>query len=481
MDNQVPTLQVRPPWDSTRGHQVDQLAKVIKVTLDPWQSHLTSVWCAVKDDMWASSVAAACLSRQQGKSMLLMMRILAGALLFDEEVIMYSAHRSDLVRHFFNKFHSFIEENPVLKKRVVKVFSSSGREFVDMRRADGGVCRVLFSVRTPAFARGLSINTLIIDEAQDLSPEMMESMLPALAAVHNAQMIMVGTVPGPDGEGEVFTRYHDLAKAGTSADLAWSEWSAEPGCDLDDPEVWKRVNPAYGIRITEKTIRAEREASSDAGFLRERLSVWENASSVEVIPSNVWKRQELEVTDPQAEILTDLSVGIDTSGDRSRTSVTVAGKNISGDYVISLVEQFSNPDMAVKFTRDLAKKNTLRAVVVDARSQAGTLIDKFKREGIRPMVTTDRDMATACGNLFDGITDGWLWHIGQVQLTTALQQARKRPIGDAWGWNRKSAVSDITPLVGVSLALFGAMTSKPKKPLRGGSDTGSSQRMIVLQ
>jgi hypothetical protein len=42
--------------------------------------------------------------------------------------------------------------------------------------------------------------------------------------------------------------------------------------------------------------------------------------------------------------------------------------------------------------------------------------------------------------------------------------ARKRRLGDAWAWNRKDTDSDITPLVAVTLALFGHAYTGVERP-----------------
>jgi hypothetical protein len=71
-------------------------------------------------------------------------------------------------------------------------------------------------------------------------------------------------------------------------------------------------------------------------------------------------------------------------------------------------------------------------------------------------------MATACGFFFDGTrldaeTNPTVRHIGQPALTVALAGATKRLIGTAgaWAWDRKSPAVDITPLVAVTLAMWG--------------------------
>jgi hypothetical protein len=68
--------------------------------------------------------------------------------------------------------------------------------------------------------------------------------------------------------------------------------------------------------------------------------------------------------------------------------------------------------------------------------------------------------AQACGMFFEAATGGWLRHIGQPNLAAALDGATKRPLGDAWAWNRVGSSVDISPLVAVTLALRALNTLK---------------------
>jgi hypothetical protein len=67
-----------------------------------------------------------------------------------------------------------------------------------------------------------------------------------------------------------------------------------------------------------------------------------------------------------------------------------------------------------------------------------------------------REYSQACGALFDDVANLQVRHIGQPELTAAAMGASKRPLGDAWAWSRKSSAVDISPLVGCTLALWGA-------------------------
>jgi hypothetical protein len=42
-----------------------------------------------------------------------------------------------------------------------------------------------------------------------------------------------------------------------------------------------------------------------------------------------------------------------------------------------------------------------------------------------------------------------------------LKGATQRPLGDRWAWSRKNSSIDISPLVAVTLALWGVARQKP--------------------
>ncbi len=59
-----------------------------------------------------------------------------------------------------------------------------------------------------------------------------------------------------------------------------------------------------------------------------------------------------------------------------------------------------------------------------------------------------------CGALYDAVMGHKLWHIDQQPLTVAVGRATTKSMAGAWAWDYTSGV-DITPLVSVTLALWG--------------------------
>src|SRR5262249_57985889 len=87
---------------------------------------------------------------------------------------------------------------------------------------------------------------------------------------------------------------------------------------------------------------------------------------------------------------------------------------------------------------------------------AGPLIPELDRRGIEVLQPGPRDAAAACGQFFEAVTDSRLLrHRGEEVLAKALAGAVTRPLADAWAWARRSAVTDISPLVAATLAAWG--------------------------
>ncbi|CAI3792465.1 hypothetical protein NKCBBBOE_00553 [Pseudarthrobacter sp. MM222] len=86
-----------------------------------------------------------------------------------------------------------------------------------------------------------------------------------------------------------------------------------------------------------------------------------------------------------------------------------------------------------------------------------------------------RDYAQAGGAFYDSVMHGKASHVGEPVLDAAVDAARQKHIGEtAFYWTRKNVVSDISPLVGCTNAVFG-LQSKARR-----SGNSGSGRVLVL-
>ena len=440
--------------------------------LDEWQEQaLEAAMGERSDGRWASKFVGVSAPRQNGKSQLIVARALAGALLFGEKMIIISAHETDTAREIWKRLIAVIEDNPTLEARVTGRMDAINREFISFGNGSDRQT-IKLKARRASGSRGFSADCLLLDEAQILGKQSWGSIVPTMSAMPNPQMWLFGTPPTPADDPFAFSRVRDSALT-KKARHCWLEWSADPGDDLDDPEVWAKANPAYGVRISYEACADDRAAMDDEQFAMERLGMWAGSASHAVIDGSTWQ----EVADETSFVADRFALAVDVAPDMSMASVGLAGQREDGLWHVELDDQKPGIAWLVPYIVRLVGANPqVRAVVIDSASPAAAIVDDLTKAKIKVTTSTARDMAAACGQFYSGAYEAWLRHTNQPQLNVALSVARKRSLGDAWAWNRKNATSDITPLVACTLALWGAQSSTVKRPQR----RSEGRRAVVL-
>lgn len=444
--------------------------------LDEWQENVLQAALGERSDgRWAARQVGVSAPRQNGKSQLIVARALAGILFFHEELILCSAHQQDTAREVFSRLVDILERNPKLDARVDSYGKALNREYI---RFKGGQT-VRFKARSTGGGRGFSADCVLLDEAQILSPAAWSAILPTLSARPNPQVWLLGTPPTPLDDGEVFGRFRQAGIEGKDTRLAWLEWAAEPDDDIDAPETWAKANPTYGQRIEHETIESERSTMSDDQFSLERLGMWSTSEARQVIDAHSWGL----VADAASMAIERLTLAVDVAPDRSVASVSLAGLRADELWHVELDEHRQGVDWVPAWLEQRCERNRIHAVVLDERNG---LVER--RHGRPYVVGTNiavtlaqaegKDMAIACAKFFDAVMGERLRHTDQPQVNVALSVARKRPLAGGWAWNRKTATSDITPVVAGTLALWGAQSKTVKRP--GGRGRTEQRRAVVV-
>ena len=468
-----PRVKFAPQSRDNSADDVSDLVAAFGLILDPWQEEVLRAGLGERSNgNWAARQIGLSTPRQNGKTEIIVARVLAGLLLFGEKTIVVSAHRQDTARETFFRLVNIIESNPALEERVDFIARSEMREYIRMKSGQ----EVRFKARSGTSGRGFSCDCLMLDEAQDLGAAAWAAILPTMSARPNPQVWLLGTPPTSQTDGEVFGRIRAAGLGKQEPHLAWLEWAAEPEDDFDAEETWAKANPAYGIRIGPEAIMAERASMSDSQFAMERLGIWAGAVSRSVIPSQSWA----EAGDEHSMAIEDIALGVEVAPDLVSASVCLAGRRPDGSWHVELDEQREGSDWVVPYVRGLVDANPgLRAVVIDAGSPTAALTDAFKAAHVRVTYPKVTELGQACMRLLDGVVTGQVWHTRQPQLTLAVSSAGKRRLGDTgmWVWSRASTASDITPVQAVTLALWAAQTKTVKRPA---GRTSSGRAGVVL-
>jgi hypothetical protein len=465
---QRPRILSLPASTSSLGAEAVELAAAFGLVLDPWQAFVLEHSLALRDYKWAAFEVGVCVPRQNGKGSIVEARELAGLFLMRERLQIYSAHQFDTSLEAFRRLLFLIENNADAESRVKRVSRSHGEEGIELK----GGYRIRFRTRTKGGGRGFTGDTLYLDEAMILPVAAHGALLPTLSARPNPQVWYLGSAVDQKihEDGLVFARVRDRGLRGGDAGLAYFEWSVDAGNPDDVPkhvrdgeEAVAQANPALGIRISLEHVTNERASMDPRTFNVERLGVGDWPSLEEagsVIPVDVW----LELIDHTSAAVDPVCFAYDVQPSRESASIGVAGFRPDGQLHVEVVEQRAGTGwVAPRLAELVAAHGTVReGVVYDGSGPGASLAPEIAEAGVKLHDATAREHAQACGMLFDRVERGTLRHLGTPELVNALRVAVKRPLGDAWAWDRRTTAVDISPLVAVTLAAWGASTGKRK-------------------
>lgn len=491
LGEQKPRLCRAPPAVTSAGTEAVRLAASAGLILDPWQVLALEVMLAERaDGRWAAFEVGILVARQNGKGSILEARALAGLFLFAEQTIVWSAHEFKTAKEGYKRLKALISATPALKAKVAhranapmgpkgcatclagtKCLQVTGfhqsNEDTSITLANGQ--RVVYLARSKGSGRGWTGDCNIFDEAQELPAAAIDAMMPTLSAMSitgNPQVIYTGTVPGPTNDDEHWTKIRDRGRAGDDPALAWLEWTPQPkpgkdlvDIDLDDPIARGQANPARGIRISAEFIEHERRSMSEAGFARERMSIWGGLHRRTVIDMALWA----ELHDATSAVADPVGMVIDVAPDRSSSSIGCAGRNAEGLWHVELIHTAPGTAWVVDVAVEL-DQHWEPTWMVDETGPVSSLSPDLEAAGLTIARATARDMGRACGLFYDAVTQRQLRHLNQVPLATALGVATKRKLGDLWAWQRADGLTNISPLVAVTLAMRAHQLPPPAPP-----------------
>jgi phage terminase large subunit-like protein len=230
---QEPRVATYPPYETTAGPAVCDLMDAIGLPMDRWQSFVLQHGLGIGvDGLWTAPTVGTWVSRQNGKGNIILAREIGGLYIFGERLISHSAHLFQTAEEGFMRLKDAIEGSSMLSRRIKSVKEgNSGKGVVTM---DGARLRVM--ARGPNTGRGMTIDCLIPDEAQELDAVQVKSLGPTQSAVPNPQAWYFGTPPSSP---EAWA--YQLRKAGHagSPGMAFFDWGAS--LDLNDPHLANKV------------------------------------------------------------------------------------------------------------------------------------------------------------------------------------------------------------------------------------------------
>lgn len=488
---QEPRIRIRPKGavDFADGDDAVFVSGGYGLTPDEWQGAVTYGWLAC--DRRGKLAAGRCglaVARQNGKNgnveiVQLYKMVIQG------RKLLHTAHEVKTARKAFLRLISFFENPrkfPELAERVKEIRRTNGQEAIvlhalECERGDrcdcsgGASCE--FVARSRGSGRGYTVDDLFCDEAQEMTDEQLEALLPTIAAAPSGdpQIIFLGTPPGPNSPGEVFTRMRtDALKKGADR-ICWDEWSIPDDMRPEEAILrWRELayetNPALGTRLRITTVQDELMAMSPEGFCRERLGQWSPTGRVpRVFARSTWSALLGAKPDEGRTVY-----GVKFSADGSGVGLAAALRPTDGPVFVEGIKQ-ANLGEGIGWLVNWLQPRAAGAaqIVIDGRAGVGALVNALRDAGVRNkrlVIVPTLDQVLAAHSMFEqGVLAGTIEHSGQEAFTDQVTAAVKRKIGTAggFGWDAPDGET-VVLLDAATLAHWGAKTTKRRPGSRGG-------------
>jgi hypothetical protein len=434
---------------SPKLERVLRLAATLGLELDDWQRDLLEGSMLERPDgKWAAFESLVVVPRQNGKNAIIEVRQLAGLFVLNERLQVHSAHEFKTALEHFIRIKSLVECSDDLMRRVKIIRTGSADMSIELK----GGARLRFVARSKSSGRGLTGDTVYLDEAFALTAAQLGALIPTMRARRNGQVWYTSSAPKADSD-----QLHALLKRVERENeprLFAALWENPAGTDVHDREAWWRVNPAMGVRIAEESMENEfrlLSATDDglAEFMRECLGIREmpltHSSKVE-IAATAWRRQ----ADPGHVVDSGGVLAVDVAPEAVSAALVAADESHVGVITAALGTRWVIGALEANI---VAGKP--RAVGVDPGGPAQQLVPELrvlcKQHDVKLVELPTRALAAACGEFVDAVKDGRLFHLGQPWLDDAVASGRRRAYGDAWLWDRRVG-ADISSLIAVTVA-----------------------------
>ena len=408
------------------------------------------------DGEYAADTIVISIPRQVGKTYLIGCIIFALCLMKPGLKVIWTAQVKDTALETFDQFLT-MAQRPKVKPHILKTPQGKGDEAIVFNNGSS----IEFGARDSGFGRGRTdVDVIVFDEGQHLSNEALENMGAAQNVAKNPLCFVMGTPPRPRDKGEFFSLLRQEALDGEAEGTLYIEMSADRGADPMDRDQWRKANPSFPARTSERAmLRLRKKLKNPDSWRREALGIWDEViKQFSPINGALWG----DAVDIGPEDGTKPSAfGVDMSHGRE---ISVGACWVEEESA-HLEEVWAGVDELGAIEWIVERAGRRMPVMIDSMSPANSMIPALKARGVKVHSGSSTDMAKACGLVVSDLEALRLTHSDQEALNDAREGARKRAIGTAggWGYDRADPSVKIHPMVAVTLARLGASMNKRKR------------------
>ena len=428
---------------------VKDLCEIVKTPLLPWQEFILKDMLTIdKKGLWIRKTNLLLIARQNGKTHLARMLILAHLVKWNTNVLMMSSNRS-MALDTFRQVAMLLENNDYLKGFVKQIRYANGTESIEM--LSGARLDVVAATRDGS--RGRSVNGLLfIDEVREINEEAFRAATPTTRAHPNSHTLL--TSNAGDAFSTVLNDLRERALSYPPKTFGFYEYSAPQYCKINDKAAWAMANPSMGYTITAEAIEESIATSPIETTRTETLCQWIDSLQ------SPWPHGVLEATSDSDLIMNPGALtifGFDVSPSRRNASL-VAGQILpDGRIGFGIIDQWESQvavdDLkiaaAIKGYADIYKP---RLVCYD-KYTTQSISDRLSNAGVMVEDVSGQKFYQACGDLLDGLVNGRVVHSGQAELIAQFNNCAAKVNDTAWRIVKRKSAGDVSAPIAVAMVV----------------------------
>lgn len=470
--NQKPRLDQYKNGDIWIAEKTIELLERYYEPLLLWQKNVLRRWLAVDEDgKWVNAECVLTVPRQNGKTFLIEARIIGG-MVFGGEALMYTAQSQkttdEIKRRVMNFFYNAEKE---LNEMLTDEFNKKPKSLDYIELRNGGRC--IFNTRTRTSGLGGTADTLLFDEAAELTDPQQEALIPTLAAgkSQNHQTIYASMPPTSGSAGTVLVRIRNKVIQGKAPDVCLQEWGVESITDVNDRDAWFASNPSLGYFLMESAVEREAQTMSLDSFNTQRLGWFAGVESLRAISDEQWEK----LIDKDFKLQPDVrpAYAVKFAPDRSGVSLAVGVLRDDGKVHVEVVERKSLAQGTSWLTGWLLKRwRQCGIIIIDGAAGTQLLLEdllRSERKMSSVILTPNYKQAgSAYGGFYQAIQQDGLTHFGQPLVSSGIKTIKRRDMNRDGLFGFASMNPDIGSDIVESMALahYGALN--PKKSTSSG-------------
>jgi phage terminase large subunit-like protein len=453
-----PRLSNAPLKGRSRIDEVKPWLESIGQELLPWQEHvLTDMLKVDKDGKWIRKTNLLLIARQNGKTHLARIRILAGLFLFNEMNIVAMSSNRAMALDTFRKVCDLVESTPQLRTQLKQIRVANGQESLEL--LNGARYEIVAATRDGS--RGKTADLLFVDELREVDEPAWTAARPITRARPNSQIFACSNAG--DAFSQVLNDLRARCLSYPPKTMGFWEYSADDFADIHDRDAWYQANPALGYLIDEETIAESIAMSSVEATRTETLCSWISALKS---PWPYRAFEDLTVQELKLEPGRLTVFGIDIAVSKRYASLVAAQIMDDGKIGVGVMAQFTSEvaidelKMAVE-VHEWALKYRPRTILFD-KYTAMSVAERLSQSGHQIKDMSGLVFYQACSDLLDSIVNQRITHSGQASLVDSMNNCAAKETDAGWRIVRRKSAGDVSAAIGLAMCVHELLKPQSK-------------------